>query len=197
MNNKNIIFFRKFHDFFVKSRCSNASYRIGRKGYHHVFSLLRHFFRDSLYIGEKVMFRNQWIVIRNCSGHQASCCKYRIARVRKKDGFSLVTESHAKMSHSFLASINGHYHIRCQFHVKTFFIISTDCFQKLRQIPEAVLPVVVIHGRFRYGFFDVFRSFKIRGSHTHVIDLHALSFQLHAPVVQSSKNFISKSVQSF
>ena len=197
MNDQNIIFFRKFHDFFVKSRSGNASYRVGRQGYYHIFSLIRYFFRNSLYIGKEIMLCNQRIIVRNCSCHQTSCCKYGIARIRKKYCISLITKRHAKMPHSFLTSINSHYHVRCQFHIKTFLIISTDCVQKLRQIAETVFPVVIIHSCFRYSFLDIFRSLEIRSSHTHVIDLHALCFQLHTPVVQSSKNFISKSVQSF
>ena len=134
MNDQNIIFFRKFHNLFVKSRGGNASYRVGRQGHYHIFGLLCYFFRDFFYIGEKIVLCNQWVIVGNCTCHQTSCCKYRIARIWKKNSISLIAECHAKMSHSFLASINSHYHIWCQFHIKAFLIISTDRVQKLRQI---------------------------------------------------------------
>ena len=140
------------------------------------------------------MLCHQWIIVWYCSCHQASRCKHRITRIRKKNDISFITECHSQMSHAFLASVNSHDHIRCQFNIKSFLIILTDCFQKLRKISEAVFPVVIIHGSFCQGLLDVFRRLKIRCSHTHIINFHTLLLQLHPSVVQGRKDFLSKSV---
>ena len=194
MDDQNVILSGKCHDFFIKSRRGDTSYRVGRKRNYHIFGLFCNFFRDILYIWKKIMLCHQWIIVWYCSCHQASRCKYRITRIRKKNDIPLITKRHAKMPHSFLASINGHYHIRCQLHIKSFLIILTDCFQKLRKVSEAVFPVVIIHGSFCQGLLDVFRRLKIRCSHTHIINFHTLCFQFHTSVIQGCKDFFSKSV---
>ena len=194
MDDQNVIFLRKCYNFFVKSRCGNASYRVGWQRNYHVFGFACYFLRDILYIWKKIVLCDERIVVWLCSCHQAACGKYRITWVWKKDNISLIAECHSKMSHSFLAAVNGHDHVRCQLYVKTFLIIVTDCFQKFRKIPETVFPVIVIHGRLCQSFLDVFRCFEVRRSHTHIINFHALCFQFHTSVIQGCKDFFSKSV---
>ena len=197
MNNQNIIFSGKFHDFFIKSRSGNASHRIRRKRDHHILCLSRYVFRNPLYIWKKIMFLCQRIIVRLCSCHQTSCCKNRITGIRKQYNIPFVTERHSQMPHTLLTSIYRHHHIRSDLHLKTFLVIITHCLQKFGKIPQTVLPVLIIQGSLCKCFFYVIRSGKIRSSHTHIINLHSLLFQLHSPIVQSCKNLIAKSVQPF
>ena len=196
MNDQNIIFIGKLDDFLIKSRCGNASYRIGRQGYDHIFRPSGNFLRDIFYIWKEIMFCYQWIIIWPGSCHKASCCKDRITWIWKEYGISLIAECHTKMSHSLLASINAHNHIRSQFHIKTLLIVITHCIQKFRQITKAVLPAVIIHSCLCQCLLDVLRCLEIRCSNTHIIYFHSLLLQFHAPVIQCSKDFFSKSVQS-
>ena len=66
--------------------------------------------------------------------------------------------------------------------------------QKFWQITKTVLPVIVIHCRSSKCLLNVFRCLKIRSSHTHIINFHALCFQFHTSVIQGCKDFFSKSV---
>ena len=194
MNDQNIILTRKLYNFFVQPRCCNASNRIGRQGNNHVSGFLCHLFRDILYIWKKIMLSHQWIIVRLRACHQASCGKYRITWIRKQYHIAFITKRHPQMSHTFLTSVNSHYHIRCQLHIKSFLIISTDCLEQFRKITKTVFPVIVIHCCFCKCFFDVLRCLKIRCSHTHIINFHSLLFQLHTSIIQGCKNFLSKSV---
>ena len=194
MNDQNIILTRKLYDFFVQPWRGNTSDRIGRQGNNHVSGFLRHFFRDILYIWKEIMFCHQRIIVRFRACHQTSCGKYRITWIWKQYHIAFITKRHPQMSHAFLTSVNGHDHIRCQFHIKSFFIISTDCLKQFRKITKTVLPVIVIHCRFCKCFLDVLRCLKVRCSHTHIINFHTLLLQLHTSVIQGCKDFFSKSV---
>ena len=140
------------------------------------------------------MFCHQRIIVWHCACHQTACCKYRITWIWKKNNISLIAKCHSKMSHTFLTAVNSHNHIRCQIHIKTFLIICTYCFQKFWQITKTVLPVIVIHCRSSKCLLNVLRCLKIRSSHTHIINFHALCFQFHTSVIQGCKDFFSKSV---
>ena len=96
------------------------------------------------------------------------------------------------MSHTFLASVNRHYHIRCNVHLETLLVISTDRVQKFWQVTEAVTPVLVVGCRFHKCLFNVVRCVKIRGSHAHVVYFISLFLKLKPPLIQRSENFISK-----
>ena len=197
MDDENIIFFSERCNLFIKSRSRHASHRVGRKRDDHVFCLFCHFFGNIPHIGKKIVLRSQRIIVGDGSCHKTSCGKYRVAGIRKKNRVAFIAERHAKMPHSLLASVNRHYHIRGDLYLETLLIIFADSVQKLRDIPEAVFPVIVVHSRFRQSFFYVFRGFEIRSSNAHVINFHSLPFQFHSPVIESGKDFVSKSVQSF
>ena len=197
VDNKDIVFPAELHDLFIKPGSRYASHRVGGEGNDHVFRFFCHIFGDILHTGEKIMFRSKGIVVGNSSRHETSRREYRVTGIRKKNRVSLVADGHAQMAHSLLASVNRHHHIRGDLHLETFLIIFADSVQKFRDISETVFPVLVIHGGFGKGFLDMLRGFEIRGAHTHVIYFHSLLLQLHFPVVESGKDLISESVQSF
>ena len=66
MDNYNIVFFCKCNNFFIKSRCGNASYRVGWKRDYHVTGLASHIFRNILYIWQEIMLCYKRVVVRNC-----------------------------------------------------------------------------------------------------------------------------------
>ena len=77
-------------------------------------------------------------------------------------------------------------------HTETFLIISADCVKQLRNISQAVFPVVLIRGRIDQCLLDVRSRLEIRSTDTEIIYLLALRLQLHLFYIQCRKNFVAK-----
>ena len=100
------------------------------------------------------------------------------------------------MAHALLASIDAHHLIRRDGHAEPPLVVAAHGVQQLRQVPQAVLPVVLVLGCVHERLLHMGRGLKVRRAHRQVEQGAALCLQGNLALVQGRKDLVAKQVET-
>ena len=197
VDDEDVVLLCKGHQLGVQLRRAHAAHRVCGQGDDHVLCLAGHIFRDVLHVRQEAMLFGQRIIPGFCAAQQTARNEHRVAGGGQQHGVALVAQHHADVAHALLTAGAAGYLIRRDLHAEAALVVAAHSIQQLRQVAQAVLPVLRVGGCVHHGLADVLGRRKVRCADAQIINGTALSFQFHLAFVQCGEDLVAEQVQSF
>ena len=143
------------------------------------------------------MLFGQRVIPGLCAAQQTARNEHRVAGGGQQHGVALIAQHHADVAHALLTAGAAGYLIRRDLYAEAALVVAAHSIQQLRQVAQAVLPVLRVGGCVHHGLADVLGRRKVRCADAQIINSTALSFQFHLAFVQCGEDLIAEQIQSF
>ena len=143
------------------------------------------------------MLFGQRVIPGFCAAQQTARNEHRVAGGGQQHGVALIAQHHADVAHALLTAGAAGHLIRRDLYAEAAFVVAAHGIQQLRQVAQAVLPVLRVGGCVHHGLADVLGRRKVRCADAQIINSTALSFQFHLAFVQCGEDLIAEQIQSF
>ena len=143
------------------------------------------------------MLLGQRVIPRLCAAQQTARNEHRVAGSGQQHGVALVAQHHTNVAHALLTARTAGHLIRRDLYVEAAFVVAAHGIQQLRQVAQAVLPVLRVGSGIHHGLADVLGGRKVRRADAQIINGAALCFQSYLAFVQCGEDLVAEQVQSF
>ena len=197
VDDEDVVLLCKGHQLGVQLRRAHAAHRVCGQGDDHVLCLAGHILRDILHIRQEAMLFGQRVIPGFCAAQQTACNEHRVAGGGQQHGVALIAQHHADVAHALLTAGAAGHLIRRDLYAEAALVVAAHSIQQLRQVAQAVLPVLRVGSGIHHGLADVLGGRKVRRADAQIINGAALSFQSYLAFVQCGEDLVAEQVQSF
>ena len=197
MDDENVILFGKGHQLGVQRRGADAAHRVCGQGDDHILCLAGHILRDVLHIRQEAVLLGQRVIPRLCAAQQTARDEHRVAGSGQQHGVALVAQHHTNVAHALLTAGAAGYLIRRDLYAEAALVVAAHSIQQLRQVAQAVLPVLRVGSGIHHGLADVLGRREVRRADAQIINGTALCFQSYLAFVQCGEDLVAEQIQSF